>query len=314
MIGQPMDASGFGTLASHFPDRTVVTYDPRGLGRSTRRDGRVDHSPTVQASDVHAVIEALGAGPVEMFASSGGAVTALALVAALSRRRGHSGGTRAAAHPGAPRRRSGRARPRRRARRVRGQGVECRHGALHRDDVVARRVHRRVLRPAPGGSRRVRNGERGRRLPRRSAAVRPVLGGQQLSPRRRRAGRGASAHRHRRGRGVRGHLHRTHGAGHAGDRSAGVRAPATTAASSAASSDTPANPKPSRTNFATSSTTTDRRVPASQRQEPTTSSSRLRKPAAALLLPRGNQQSLPWLLMACGLVVGLGPLRPPACC
>jgi pimeloyl-ACP methyl ester carboxylesterase len=82
MIGQPMDASGFGTLASYFPDRTVVTYDPRGLGRSTRKDGRVDHAPTVQADDVHAVIEALGAGPVEMFASSGGAVTALALVAA----------------------------------------------------------------------------------------------------------------------------------------------------------------------------------------------------------------------------------------
>ena len=57
----------------------MVTYDPRGLGRSTRRDGRVDHSPAVQAGDVHAVIEALGAGPVELFASSGGAVTALAL-------------------------------------------------------------------------------------------------------------------------------------------------------------------------------------------------------------------------------------------
>src|SRR6266513_3312428 len=82
MIGQPMDASGFGTLASLFPDRTVITYDPRGLGRSTRKDGRVDNAPTVQAEDVHAVIEALGAGPVEMFASSGGAVTALALVAA----------------------------------------------------------------------------------------------------------------------------------------------------------------------------------------------------------------------------------------
>src|SRR3954470_7468971 len=82
MIGQPMEASGFDTLASHFPDRTVVTYDPRGLGRSLRRDGRVDHSPTVQANDVHAVIEALGVGPVEMFASSGGAVTALAVVAA----------------------------------------------------------------------------------------------------------------------------------------------------------------------------------------------------------------------------------------
>src|SRR5919108_6562717 len=82
MIGQPMDAGGFATLASHFPDRTVITYDPRGLGRSARRDGRVDHAPTVQAEDVHAVIDALGAGPVEMFASSGGAVTALALVAA----------------------------------------------------------------------------------------------------------------------------------------------------------------------------------------------------------------------------------------
>jgi pimeloyl-ACP methyl ester carboxylesterase len=82
MIGQPMDASGFATLASHFPDRTVVTYDPRGLGRSVRKDGRVDQSPTVQAKDVHALIEALGAGPVELFASSGGAVTALALVAA----------------------------------------------------------------------------------------------------------------------------------------------------------------------------------------------------------------------------------------
>jgi pimeloyl-ACP methyl ester carboxylesterase len=82
MIGQPMDASGFNTLASYFPDRTVITYDPRGLGRSTRKDGRVDNSPSVQAEDVHAVIAALGVGPVEMFASSGGAVTALALVAA----------------------------------------------------------------------------------------------------------------------------------------------------------------------------------------------------------------------------------------
>jgi pimeloyl-ACP methyl ester carboxylesterase len=82
MLGQPMDASGFTTLISHLPDRTVVTYDPRGLGRSTRSDGRTDNTPAVQAEDVHAVIEALGAGPVEMFGSSGGAVTALALVAA----------------------------------------------------------------------------------------------------------------------------------------------------------------------------------------------------------------------------------------
>lgn len=80
MIGQPMDATGFAALAARFPERTVVTYDPRGLGRSTRRDGRVDHTPQTQAADVHAVVEALGAGPVEMFASSGGAVTALAVV------------------------------------------------------------------------------------------------------------------------------------------------------------------------------------------------------------------------------------------
>jgi len=77
-----MAAGGFGTLASFFPDRTVVTYDPRGLDRSRRKDGRADHSPAVRAGDVHAVIEALDAGPVDLFAGSGGAVAALALVAA----------------------------------------------------------------------------------------------------------------------------------------------------------------------------------------------------------------------------------------
>ena len=81
LIAAPMDASGFGALAALFPDRTVVTYDPRGLGRSTRHDGRSDHTPQQNADDVHRIIEALGI-PVEMFASSGGAVTALALVAA----------------------------------------------------------------------------------------------------------------------------------------------------------------------------------------------------------------------------------------
>jgi pimeloyl-ACP methyl ester carboxylesterase len=82
MIAQPMDASGFATFAELFGDRTVITYDPRGLGRSVRKDGRVDQTPQAQAADVHAVIEALGAGPVELFASSGGSVTALELVRA----------------------------------------------------------------------------------------------------------------------------------------------------------------------------------------------------------------------------------------
>ncbi|MBM7494670.1 pimeloyl-ACP methyl ester carboxylesterase [Micromonospora luteifusca] len=81
MIGQPMTAEGFNALAPHFTDRTVVTYDPRGLGRSVRKDGRTDHTPQQQAADLHLLVEALGAGPVEVLGSSGGAVTGLELVA-----------------------------------------------------------------------------------------------------------------------------------------------------------------------------------------------------------------------------------------
>ena len=82
MIGQPMEASGFTALASYFGDRTVVTYDPRGLGRSTRSDGGRDNDPAQHAADLHALIEELAAGPVEVFGSSGGAVDGLALVQA----------------------------------------------------------------------------------------------------------------------------------------------------------------------------------------------------------------------------------------
>ncbi|HEY0473764.1 MAG TPA: alpha/beta hydrolase [Kribbella sp.] len=81
MIGSPMGASGFPTLASHFTDRTVVTYDPRGVERSVRTDGTGELSPNDHAADLAALIETLDAGPVEIFASSGGAVNALALVA-----------------------------------------------------------------------------------------------------------------------------------------------------------------------------------------------------------------------------------------
>ena len=81
LIGCPMGASGFVTLASHFADRTVVTYDPRGVERSTKDDDTSPSTPDEHAADVHAVIEAVGGAPVDMFASSGGAVTALALVA-----------------------------------------------------------------------------------------------------------------------------------------------------------------------------------------------------------------------------------------
>ena len=76
-----MGAEGFVTQAGHFTDRTVVTYDPRGAGRSKRTDGAPETTVEEHADDLHRLIDALGAGPVDIFASSGGAVNALALVA-----------------------------------------------------------------------------------------------------------------------------------------------------------------------------------------------------------------------------------------
>jgi pimeloyl-ACP methyl ester carboxylesterase len=81
IIGSPMGADGFVTLAGHFADRTVVTYDPRGAGRSQRTDGALETTPDEHADDLRRLISALDAGPVDVFASSGGAVNALALVA-----------------------------------------------------------------------------------------------------------------------------------------------------------------------------------------------------------------------------------------
>src|SRR6476619_809939 len=81
LIGSPMGAGGFVTLASHFPERTILTYDPRGVERSTKDDPSTESTPEQHADDIHAVIAATGGGPVDLFASSGGAVNALALVA-----------------------------------------------------------------------------------------------------------------------------------------------------------------------------------------------------------------------------------------
>jgi pimeloyl-ACP methyl ester carboxylesterase len=81
IIGSPMGAAGFVTLAGHFADRTVVTYDPRGSGRSPRTDGASETTPDEHADDLHRLIDALDGGPVDIFATSGGAVNALALAA-----------------------------------------------------------------------------------------------------------------------------------------------------------------------------------------------------------------------------------------
>ena len=82
MIGSPMDSTGFAALADALAGGyTVVTYDPRGLGDSSR-DDTGDVTPEQQASDVHQVVSALGRGPADVFGSSGGAVVGLALVIA----------------------------------------------------------------------------------------------------------------------------------------------------------------------------------------------------------------------------------------
>ena len=79
LIASPMGAGGFGTLSRHVSDRTVVTYDPRGVERSAKTDPASPVTPDVHADDLHRLIQAIG-GPVDLFASSGGAINALALV------------------------------------------------------------------------------------------------------------------------------------------------------------------------------------------------------------------------------------------
>ncbi|MCE4025458.1 alpha/beta hydrolase [Microbacterium sp. Au-Mic1] len=79
LFGAPMDATGFQILASHFDDRPVITYDPRGAGRNPV--GTSDITVQRHAADLHRVIDALRVGPVDAFGSSGGGVNLLALLA-----------------------------------------------------------------------------------------------------------------------------------------------------------------------------------------------------------------------------------------
>ena len=80
VVGSPMPAADFAPLAHALAgDHTVVTYDPRGLANSTIDDPQQDATPELRADDLAALIDALGAGPTDVFGSSGGAVTGLAL-------------------------------------------------------------------------------------------------------------------------------------------------------------------------------------------------------------------------------------------
>lgn len=76
IFGSPMGASGFEQLVGHFKDRTVITYDPRGMERSTRDPGS-ELTVEVHAEDYHRVVEAVGLGPVDAFGSSGGGMCGL---------------------------------------------------------------------------------------------------------------------------------------------------------------------------------------------------------------------------------------------
>ncbi|MFE6968419.1 alpha/beta fold hydrolase [Isoptericola sp. NPDC057653] len=83
VLGSPMGASGFEQLAALLDDRAVLTYDPRGMDRSTlAADGEV--SVEIHADDFHRVLQAaralVGDGPVDVFASSGGAVNVLSWI------------------------------------------------------------------------------------------------------------------------------------------------------------------------------------------------------------------------------------------
>ena len=127
LIGSPMDSTGFAGLATALAHRyTIVTYDPRGIGNSSREDATHDVTPGQQADDVQRLLAAHGDAPADVFGSSGGAVRP-------ARDRG------AAAVRGAPAGRLG--------HQAAVVGAPDRHAALAEhtrpDRVLARRVARR---------------------------------------------------------------------------------------------------------------------------------------------------------------------------
>ncbi|WP_188195388.1 alpha/beta fold hydrolase [Nonomuraea sp. SYSU D8015] len=80
VIGAPMDASAFAPFADALAgDHTVATLDPRGISNSTLDDPEEDSTPELRADDVAAIMDDLGAESADVFGSSGGAVTGLAL-------------------------------------------------------------------------------------------------------------------------------------------------------------------------------------------------------------------------------------------
>ena len=87
IVGAPMAAAYFAPLADAMAaDFTVVTTDPRGISRSVLDDPQQDSTPQLRAGDLVAILDELGADTADVFGSSGGAVTGLALVEARPER------------------------------------------------------------------------------------------------------------------------------------------------------------------------------------------------------------------------------------
>jgi pimeloyl-ACP methyl ester carboxylesterase len=82
VVGSPMASAEFAPLAEALAtDHTVVTHDPRGYAASTVDDPDAPCSVDQRAEDVKAILDDLGTNSADVFGSSGGAVTGLALVA-----------------------------------------------------------------------------------------------------------------------------------------------------------------------------------------------------------------------------------------
>ncbi|MFJ3948649.1 alpha/beta hydrolase [Streptomyces sp. Je 1-4] len=83
LVGAPMDAAAFAPLAGLLAtDHTVLTTDPRGINRSRLDDPGEESTPQLRADDLSRLIAHVDAGPAMVLGSSGGAVSALALVQA----------------------------------------------------------------------------------------------------------------------------------------------------------------------------------------------------------------------------------------
>ncbi|MFE5700131.1 alpha/beta fold hydrolase [Rhodococcus koreensis] len=83
LVGAPMDADAFAPAADLLSaGYTVLTTDPRGIRRSPVADRDRDSTPEMRADDLARLLMHLDADPAVVFGSSGGAVSALALVQA----------------------------------------------------------------------------------------------------------------------------------------------------------------------------------------------------------------------------------------